>query len=152
MTDPQAAAAAREATPAEVAAANARLFTHEELAAAAALEASAGEVGNWDDVPDFAGEAEEAAWWAGHVPSAAWVAREGRPVPLAGDATLPVPADPSRLGRRPAGTPVNLRLETDTVRRLRVLAAKKGTKYQTLLKQFVVERLYEEEKREHLVG
>lgn len=152
MTDPQAAAAAREATPAEVAAANARLFTPEELAAAAALEGSAVEVDNWDDVPDFASEAEEATWWAAHVPSAAWVAREGRPVPLAGDATLPVPADPSRLGRRPAATPVNLRLETDTVRRLRVLAAKKGTKYQTLLKQFVVERLYEEEKRERLVG
>ena len=50
------------------------------------------------------------------------------------------------------GAPVSLRLEDDTVRRLRVLAAKKGTKYQTLLKQFVTERLYEEEKREGLVG
>jgi hypothetical protein len=34
------------------------------------------------------------------------------------------------------------------VHRLRRLAEKKGTRYQTRLKQFVVERLYEEEKRE----
>jgi hypothetical protein len=34
------------------------------------------------------------------------------------------------------------------VRRLRRLAEKKGTTYQTLLKTFVQERLYEEEKRE----
>ena len=47
--------------------------------------------------------------------------------------------------------PISLRLEADTVRRLRALAAKKGTKYQTLLKTFVQERLYEEEKREGLV-
>ena len=35
--------------------------------------------------------------------------------------------------------------------RLRRLAEKKGTKYQTLLKTFVQERLYEEEKREGLI-
>ena len=35
--------------------------------------------------------------------------------------------------------------------RLRVLAARKHMRYQTLLKQFVVERLYEEEKRQGLV-
>jgi hypothetical protein len=48
--------------------------------------------------------------------------------------------------------PISLRLEADTVRRLRALAAKKGTRYQTLLKAFVQERLYEEEKREGLVS
>jgi hypothetical protein len=127
------------------------VFTPEEVAAAEALEASAVEIDSWDEVPEFASEAEEAAWWDAHVPSAAWFAREGRAVPLEGDARLPVPADTSRLVRRPPATPINLRLEADTVRRLRALAEKKGTKYQTLLKQFVVERLYEEERREGLV-
>ena len=39
------------------------------------------------------------------------------------------------------------RFEDDTVTRLKVLAERKGMGYQTLLKEFVVERLYEEEKR-----
>ncbi len=154
MTNPRAAQPAeeREATPTELSAANARVFTSEELAAAEALDAAVVEVASWDEVPAFASEAEEADWWDTHTLSGAYLARAGRPVPLEGDASLPIPAERSRLGHRPAATPVNVRLETDTVLRLRALAAKKGTKYQTLLKQFVVERLYEEEKREHLVG
>ncbi len=47
--------------------------------------------------------------------------------------------------------PVQIRVDADVLRRLRVLAARKGTGYQTLLKIFVVERLYEEEKREGLI-
>lgn len=44
--------------------------------------------------------------------------------------------------------PIAVRFEDDTVARLKVLAERKGMGYQTLLKAFVVERLYEEEKRE----
>ncbi len=47
--------------------------------------------------------------------------------------------------------PVSVRLENDILHRLRVLATRKGMGYQTLLKQLLVERLYEEEKREGLV-
>ncbi len=106
-----------------------------------------------EDVPTFADEAEEVDFWDTHQMGPALEAwceaqRQGRPQPLP-------PIDRSRL-RPPAPpkeqAPVSVRLEADTVRRLRALAEKKGTKYQTLLKQFVVERLYEEEKREHLVG
>jgi hypothetical protein len=38
------------------------------------------------------------------------------------------------------------------LRRLKTLAERRDKGYQTLLKEFVVERLYEEEKREGLVG
>lgn len=59
--------------------------------------------------------------------------------------------------REPEGPPkrtptasqsINLRLEVNTLKRLKALAARKQMGYQTLLKTFLTERLYEEEKRE----
>lgn len=44
-------------------------------------------------------------------------------------------------------TPISLRLDRFTLQRLKALAKLRNTGYQTLLKEFVVERLYEEEKR-----
>ncbi len=49
-------------------------------------------------------------------------------------------------------TPIAIRLDQFTLTRLRALAALRNTGYQTLLKEFVVERLYEEEKREGIIG
>jgi hypothetical protein len=54
----------------------------------------------------------------------------------------------ARSGRT---TPIALRLDKFTLERLRALAAMRNTGYQTLLKEFVIERLYEEEKREGIV-
>lgn len=65
-------------------------------------------------------------------------------------AAMPGP-EPDPLAGRPAAVALSVRVEADTLRRLRALAAVKGTKYQTLLKAFVQERLYEEEQREGLV-
>ena len=48
-------------------------------------------------------------------------------------------------------TPIAVRFDEFTLKRLRVLAARRNTGYQTLLKEFVVERLYEEEKREGII-
>ena len=48
-------------------------------------------------------------------------------------------------------TPIALRLDKFTLERLRALAALRNTGYQTLMKEFVIERLYEEEKREGIV-
>jgi hypothetical protein len=124
-----------ELTPEELAEANARRFTPGELAAAEARAEGLPVVERLEDLPAFpagpAGDAAFARFWDTHA------------------------AGPGPAARRPAreaGTPISIRLEADTVRRLRALAAKKGTKYQTLLKAFVQERLYEEEKREGLVG
>jgi len=53
---------------------------------------------------------------------------------------------------RPGRTkPISLRLDRFTIERLRVLAALRNTGYQTLLKEFVIERLYEEEKRTGII-
>lgn len=51
---------------------------------------------------------------------------------------------------RPRTRPIAVRFDDSTLGRIRALAARhKG--YQTLLKEFVSERLYEEEKREGIV-
>lgn len=97
-------------------------------------------VHQWEDVPAFSSEAEEAEYWATHDLGDELLAQMG-----------PVPPDvlPSE---RPRRRPVAVRFDEDVLRRLRALAAKKGKGYQTLLKEFVIERLYEEEKREGVVG
>jgi predicted DNA binding CopG/RHH family protein len=48
-------------------------------------------------------------------------------------------------------TPIAIRLDQFTLTRLKALAAARNTGYQTLLKEFLVERLYEEEKREGII-
>ena len=56
--------------------------------------------------------------------------------------------DAIRPGRT---TPIAIRFDQFTLSRLKALAASRNTGYQTLLKEFVVERLYEEEKREGII-
>jgi hypothetical protein len=53
--------------------------------------------------------------------------------------------------RQPRTTPVAIRFDQFTLKRLRTLATLHNKGYQTLLKEFVVERLYEEEKRAGIV-
>jgi hypothetical protein len=48
---------------------------------------------------------------------------------------------------RPRTKPINVRFDDFTLGRLKALAASRNVGYQTLLKTFVQERLYEEEKR-----
>jgi hypothetical protein len=48
-------------------------------------------------------------------------------------------------------TPIAIRFDQFTIQRLKSLAASRNTGYQTLLKEFVIERLYEEEKREGII-
>jgi hypothetical protein len=61
-----------------------------------------------------------------------------------GHATRP----PRKRGRT---TPIAVRFDEYTIKRLKELATQRNTGYQTLLKEFVVERLYEEEKREGII-
>jgi predicted DNA binding CopG/RHH family protein len=49
-------------------------------------------------------------------------------------------------------TPIAVRFDRSTLERLKALAALRNTGYQTLLKEFVFERLYEEEKREGIIA
>jgi hypothetical protein len=48
--------------------------------------------------------------------------------------------------------PINVRFDDFTLGRLKELADRRNVGYQTLLKEFVVERLYEEEKREGILA
>jgi len=92
-----------------------------------------------DDIPTFTSEAEEAAFWATHeIGDDLW----GQ-LPAAPENELPA--------ARPRTRPVGIRFDESTLRRIKVLAARRHTGYQTLLREFVTERLYEEELREGLV-
>jgi predicted DNA binding CopG/RHH family protein len=92
------------------------------------------------DIPAFKNEAEERAFWDQHEADTAFF--EGAEDPLKG-------VDLERSHYRPADASVaiSLRLEKDLKQRLVALAKAKGMAYQTLLKQFLTERIYEEEKR-----
>jgi hypothetical protein len=97
------------------------------------------EIQSFEEVPSFATEAEEAEYWATHSLGQSAL-----------DQMEPLPDD--LLPTRPRTRPVAVRFEEDVLRRLKTVAAKKHKGYQTLLKEFVIERLYEEERREGLVS
>ncbi len=98
------------------------------------------EISDPKEIPAFATEQEEADFWATHSLGMG-VLEQMQPIP---PGELPPP--------RPRTKPVAIRFDPDVLRRLQALARKKGKGYQTLLKEFVLERLYEEEKREGLLG
>lgn len=105
-------------------------------------------INSWDDVPTFANEEEEAEFWATHDTGNALL-DQMQPVPPDGGGALP----PSRSRASfPRSRPVSVRLDDDVLRRLKALATRKHKGYQSLLKEFLVERLYEEEKREGLLA
>jgi len=95
-------------------------------------------VNSTDEIPQGMTEDQEDAFWQTHEYGPALLAqlRPTREV----DPGLPPP--------RAASSSITIRFEADTLHRLRKLADQKQMGYQTLLKQFVLERLYEEEKRE----
>ena len=90
------------------------------------------------EVPEGMSEAEARAFWDTHEVTEAYLAKSEP------DDDGPPKRDRPKVQTRAT----SLRLERNTTERLQRLADKKGLAYQTLLKQFVVERLYEEEKRE----
>ena len=90
------------------------------------------------EVPEFTSEQEEAEFWD----SVDWGAELL--------ATMQ-PLDPNLLPVRARTKPIAIRFDEDVLARLRALAAKKRKGYQSLIKEFVVERLYEEEKREGIL-
>ncbi|HCP61233.1 MAG TPA: hypothetical protein DIU14_02000 [Actinobacteria bacterium] len=96
-------------------------------------------VSSRDEIPVLASEAEESAFWATHELGDALLAQ----MTSNADASLPPP--------RPRTKPIALRFDEDLILRAKALASRRGKGYQTLLKEFVVERLYEEEQREGIV-
>jgi hypothetical protein len=98
------------------------------------------EVQSPEEIPQFANEAEEAEFWATHSLSEEFLTKME---PLPEDVLPPT---------RPRTQPISLRLDSDVLERVRALAETKHKGYQTLMKEFVVERLYEEEKREGILS
>jgi hypothetical protein len=97
------------------------------------------EIKDLREIPDLADEAEEAEFWATHQFSDSVAA--GAVMPPHG--LLPKP--------RPRTMPVAVRFDSSTLDRIKAVALRRHKGYQTLLKEFVVERLYEEERREGLI-
>jgi hypothetical protein len=101
-----------------------------------------------NDFPVFESEAEEAEYWSNHeVSDAVRDQAERDSQALAMLAALPTRR--SRADQK--SNPTSIRLGADLEKRLRQLAELKHTSYQTLLKEFVLERVYEEEKRLKIV-
>ncbi len=92
------------------------------------------------EIPEFRNEEEEAEFWATHEITEEFIER-AETVP---ESELPPPRSRTR--------PISMRFDEDVLRRLRAIAGRKHKGYQTLLKEFVVERLYEEEKREGMIN
>jgi CopG antitoxin of type II toxin-antitoxin system len=97
------------------------------------------EIKDLKEIPDFADEAEEAQFWATHQFSDSVAAGAVMPP----HSLLPKP--------RPRTVPVAVRFDASTLERIKAVALRRHKGYQTLLKEFVVERLYEEERREGLI-
>lgn len=91
-----------------------------------------------EEIPEFASERQEAEFWDTHTMSDELWNSLPR---LEGE--LPTPGTP--MG-------VSLSLSAELAGRLRALASKKGVSYLALARAFVAERLYEEEKREGIIG
>jgi|SRR6188474_1594401 hypothetical protein len=96
------------------------------------------EVHSWDEVPKFSSEREEAHFWSTHAFGEELL--EEDPV-----------GDPLLLARSRT-SPISIRFDGDTLTRLKTLARRRNRGYQSMLKEFVAERLYEEEKREGIIG
>ena len=97
------------------------------------------EIQSLDEIPSFKTEAEEAEFWATHSLGEKLL-DQMEPIP---EGELPPP--------RPRTKPISLRFDQDVLERLKEMAKVKHKGYQTMLKEFVLERLYEEEKREGLL-
>jgi predicted DNA binding CopG/RHH family protein len=81
-------------------------------------------------LPQFASEQEESEFWDTHD-STDYM-----------DDTEPV--DVRFIDARPAKTQISLRLEAETIARLKEVAKHKGIGYQTLIRMWVMERLQQE--------
>ncbi|HKI55533.1 MAG TPA: CopG family antitoxin [Trueperaceae bacterium] len=94
------------------------------------------------EIPEFKDEAEERAYWETHGFSYEIFDK----VTAADEPPLRLPPRPKTVSKS-----ITLRLDSDIVTRLKALAHEKEVPYQTLLKRFVTERLYEEERRAGLI-
>jgi len=99
-------------------------------------------VNNRDQIPQFSNETEEAEFWSTHS-FGDGLLDQGGPDAAEADEVLPP--------TRPRTKPLAVRFDEHTIVRLKTLAERRNRGYHTLLREFVAERLYEEEKREGML-
>lgn len=99
-------------------------------------------IGNPSEVPDLATEKEVREFWDTHEVTEEYLESAG---PVAEKDLPPVKPESGRT------KPIAVRFDEGVLERLKQLADHKHKGYQTLLKEFVSERLYEEEKREGIL-
>jgi len=99
------------------------------------------------EIPEFASEAEEANFWATHSLAADYPVSQP-------DTQIAGLLQQTREERQSRSTTklISLRLDIELDERIRELAKHKQANYQTLIKNLLRERVYEEEKRLGLVG
>jgi predicted DNA binding CopG/RHH family protein len=95
---------------------------------------------NSKDIPQEMTQDEAREFWQAHEITEEYLEQAG---------VIPEEELPPIRSRKSFNT--SIRLDEDLTRRLKILATRKGKGYQTLLKEFVLERLYEEEKREKIL-
>ncbi|MGD0976080.1 MAG: CopG family antitoxin [Candidatus Korobacteraceae bacterium] len=89
-------------------------------------------------IPDFKNETEEAQWWDSHQNDIASAFEQAAAKGTLGHGTV----------KRKEATPsTSIRLDQEDISRARVLADRKGLRYQTYLKMLIREALIAEEKK-----
>ncbi|MGH2588900.1 MAG: CopG family antitoxin [Dehalococcoidia bacterium] len=96
------------------------------------------EIQSWDEVPLLASEEEERAFWRTHTLGEKLLAQIAKGPP---DPDLPPPRP------RTGAQPISVRVDADLLGRLKAIARERSVGYQTLLKQWLAERLAIEEAR-----
>lgn len=92
------------------------------------------EINSWDEVPKFESEDEEDEFWSGHVLGPGLL-----------DRMRPAPEGPPALEISPSLR--ELGITSETARRIQRIARIKGERTENLIREFVTDRLHEEERR-----
>lgn len=87
-----------------------------------------------DQIPENLNIAQTAEFWDSHV-----ITKEFLEKNIVDQSEIPIKQSISKS--------VTLRVDSDTLERIKTLAKIKNKKYQTMMKQFIIERLYEEESK-----
>jgi predicted DNA binding CopG/RHH family protein len=87
------------------------------------------------DTPDFKNEAEEAAWWDSHPEEILAVFQEAEKYGTLGRGTL---------ARRAQTAATSIRLDVADIELAKIIAEKRGLRYQTYLKMIIHQHLVNE--------
>ncbi|WP_168120783.1 CopG family antitoxin [Paenibacillus sp. HB172176] len=91
-----------------------------------------------DQIPEHMSDAEAVEFWSNHTMSEGLL-----------EASI-IEEEDHDLPKRKSAT-ISIRLDDDLLQRIRTLAKQRNKGYQTLIKEFLIERAYEEEKKTPLI-